>query len=359
MTESLTLKTALKRMSAILGLSLALAYTANKIVSSKSDGPRPLMSRMEKASWEQKKHLLSVDKLSREQVEVLIKTAQWMEIQLESRNILDLCKGKVLANIFYEPSTRTCCSFQAAMIRLGGQNINITNTSTSSVAKGETLEDTIKCLASYADAISLRHGEVGAPHRAAHSADIPIINAGDGSGEHPTQALLDIYTMLSEQGQVDGKTITIAGDLKHGRTVHSLAKLLTRFNVTLQFASPPSLGMPEDVLNACKKAKVNYTIFTDLGLAIKSSDILYMTRVQKERFKDPAEYNKVKDKFVLNKDFLEKSNAQTGLTIMHPLPRVNEIDSDVDDLPGAAYFRQMRYGMIMRMAILWLLIKEN
>jgi len=359
MSDSLTTKLILKRTSAILGLSLALAYTANKIFSSKGGGPRPPMTRFEKVSWEQKKHLLTVDKLDRDQVAVLVQTAQWMEIQVKSGNVLDLCKGKVLANLFYEPSTRTCCSFQAAMLRLGGQNITITNIKTSSVSKGETLEDTIKCLASYADAISLRHGEVGAPHRAAHSADVPVINAGDGSGEHPTQALLDIYTMLSEQGEVDGKTITIAGDLKHGRTVHSLAKLLTRFNVTLQFASPPSLGMPDDVLAACDKASVNYTVFTDLGPAIKSSDILYMTRVQKERFQDPEEYNKVKDSFVLTKAYLEKSSAQEGLTIMHPLPRVNEIDSDVDDLPGAAYFRQMRNGMFMRMAILWLLIKEN
>jgi len=359
MGESLTAKVLAKRISAILGLSLALAYTANKIFSSQGGGPRPLMSRMDKASWEQKKHLLSVDDLSREQVEVLVQTAKWMEIQLNCGRVLELCKGKVLANLFYEPSTRTCCSFQAAMLRLGGQNITITNTKTSSVSKGETLEDTIRCLASYSDAISLRHGEVGAPHRAAHSANIPVINAGDGSGEHPTQALLDIYTMLNEQGEVDGKTITIAGDLKHGRTVHSLAKLLTRFNVTLQFASPPALGMPDDVLKTCDQASVSYTVFTDLAPAISSSDILYMTRVQKERFKDPAEYMKVKDSFVLTKDYLVKSNAQAGLTIMHPLPRVKEIDSDVDDLPGAAYFRQMRNGMIMRMAILWLLIKEN
>jgi len=353
MTERV--KQIIKQVSVSVAMALAIGYTINLF---NIQGPRPSISKEEKLKWEQKMHLLSIDQLSVEEVEILIEVARWMEAQLCNGNVLNLCQGKILANLFYEPSTRTCCSFQAAMIRLGGQNITITDTKTSSVKKGESLEDTIRCLASYADAISLRHGEVGAPHRASNSVNIPIINAGDGSGEHPTQALLDIYTMVMEQGQLNGKTITLAGDLKHGRTVHSLTKLLTKFTVSLQFASPPSLGMPEEILKACTKANVRYTIFTDLSLAIKSTDILYMTRVQKERFKDLDEYNKVKDSFVLTKDFLLKSNTRSELTIMHPSPRVNEIDSDVDDMPGAAYFRQMRYGMIMRMAILWLLIKE-
>jgi len=347
-----------RRAAAAVGLAAALGWALLKVFPSNAAPP---ISVGAKEKWERKiQHMLSVETLEKPMIEQLITVARWMEKKLDSGEPIKLCEGKVLANLFYEPSTRTCCSFQAAMLRLGGTNITITDTKSSSVSKGESLEDTIRCLASYSDAIVLRHSEIGAAHEAAGVSKLPVLNAGDGAGEHPTQALLDLYTIVRERGKVDGLVITLAGDLKNGRTVHSLAKLLANYKVTLRFASPDGLGMPDSVKEYVRAKCPGLTMvdFTELSAAVQKADVLYMTRIQKERFGSEKAYLAVKDKFILTRQLLTK-HASKDLVVMHPLPRVNEITPDVDDFPGAAYFRQMRFGMVVRMALLWLLIPKD
>jgi aspartate carbamoyltransferase catalytic subunit len=238
----------------------------------------------------------------------------------------------------------------AAMMRLGGQVIPINNVQYSSVSKGESLPDTIRTLESYSDVIVIRHPEVGAAATAAYYADKPVINAGDGVGEHPTQALLDLFTIVEELGKVDGLTITMVGDLKYGRTVHSLTKLLVNYDVKFRFVSPDILKMPDDVLDVVKGTGHTYEEVESLPDAITGSDVLYVTRVQKERFTDLAAYDRVKDLYVVDEELL--TQAKERMIVMHPLPRVGEISYGVDDDPRAAYFRQMRNGMYIRMALL-------
>ncbi|TFK22828.1 aspartate carbamoyltransferase [Coprinopsis marcescibilis] len=297
-----------------------------------------------------RRHILSVKQFTQRDLYDLFALAHEIQLQVERVGTLDTLKGKVLCTAFYEPSTRTSSSFDAAMKRLGGQVVQIT-AETSSVRKGETLPDTVRTLACYGDAIVIRHPDVGSAQLAAKFSPVPIINAGDGIGEHPTQALLDVYTIRSELGTVNGRTITLIGDLKNGRTVHSLVTLLCHYAVRLNFVSPPSLAMPSSVVAAARKAGIPVTICESLDEVLTDTDVLYVTRVQKERFDSETEWVQVKDAYRVDHAVL--SRAKEDMIVMHPLPRVNEIDPEVDyDSRRAVYFRQMRYGLFIRMALL-------
>jgi len=262
----------------------------------------------------------------------------------------DLLKGKILANLFYEPSTRTSSSFTAAMERLGGSVIPINEVRYSSVSKGESLPDTVRTLEAYVDVIVLRHPDTGAAALAAQYARKPIINAGDGTGEHPTQALLDLFTIREELGRIDGLTVTMLGDLKYGRTVHSLSRLLTLYNVRLNYVSPEILRMPAEIIEEIRGHGAPQAEYSELEPVLADTDVLYVTRVQRERFADPAEYEIVKGAYVIGVDSLK--GAKDRMVVMHPLPRVGEISMDLDDDPRAAYFRQVEYGLYVRMALL-------
>jgi aspartate carbamoyltransferase len=294
--------------------------------------------------------ILSVSQFDKEKLEYIFRVAHEMRVLVERFGSADLLQGKILANLFYEPSTRTSSSFMAAMLRLGGQVIPINNVQYSSVTKGESLPDTVRTLESYADVIVLRHPEVGSAATAARYAAKPVINAGDGIGEHPTQALLDLFTIVEELGKVDGLRVAMVGDLKYGRTVHSLTKLLVNYGVEFYFVSPEILAMPDDVLEVVRRHGHPHTIMQDVHDVIGDVDVLYVTRVQKERFSDLAEYDRVSDQYVVDEALMSKAKGQ--MIVMHPLPRVNEISYAVDEDPRAAYFRQMRNGMYIRMALL-------
>ncbi len=294
--------------------------------------------------------IISVSQFNRDKLDYIFGVAHEMRVLVERFGSADLLQGKILANLFYEPSTRTSSSFMAAMLRLGGQVIPINNVQYSSVTKGESLPDTVRTLESYADVIVLRHPEVGAAATAARYAKKPVINAGDGVGEHPTQALLDHFTILEELGKVDGLKVAMVGDLKYGRTVHSLTKLLVNYDVEFVFVSPDILCMPEDVLDVVRAGGHRFSVQEDAHGVIEDADVLYVTRVQKERFSDMAEYDRMKDQYVVDEELMAR--AKERMIVMHPLPRVNEISYAVDADPRAAYFRQMRNGMYIRMALL-------
>lgn len=294
--------------------------------------------------------VISVRQFDRQKLDHICLVADEMRSMVERFGSADLLQGKVLANLFYEPSTRTSSSFAAAMMRLGGKVISINEVRYSSVSKGESLPDTVRTLESYADVIVLRHPEVGAAAQAAHYARKPVINAGDGIGEHPTQALLDFYTIRRELGQVDGLTVAMLGDLKYGRTVHSLTRLLLNYDVSFIFISPDILRMPPEIIAEVKAAGHSYRETDDVHHVIGEVDVLYVTRVQKERFEDMADYEAVKDCYVITPELMEK--AKQRMIVMHPLPRVGEISYAVDNDPRAAYFRQMENGMYVRMALL-------
>jgi aspartate carbamoyltransferase len=296
------------------------------------------------------KDILSVKQFGREDLEYIFGVAHEMREMVFRIGTFDLLKGKILANLFYEPSTRTSSSFTSAMERLGGSVIPINEVRYSSVSKGESLPDTVRTLECYADVIVLRHPEIGSAALAAKYARKPIINAGDGVGEHPTQALLDLFTVVEELGKVDGLTVTMLGDLKYGRTVHSLARLLSMFKVKLNYVSPDILRMPPEIIAELKENGVPQEEFQALEPVLPKTDVLYVTRVQKERFSDQAQYESVKDAFVITPETLKI--AKERMIIMHPLPRVGEISMEVDDDPRAAYFRQMEYGLYVRMALL-------
>jgi aspartate carbamoyltransferase catalytic subunit len=294
--------------------------------------------------------ILSVDQFNRESLDYIFEVAHEMRVLVERFGSADLLQGKILANLFYEPSTRTSSSFMAAMLRLGGQVIPINNVQYSSVSKGESLPDTIRTLESYSDVIVIRHPEVGSAATAAYYAEKPVINAGDGVGEHPTQSLLDMFTIVEELGGVDGLKIAMVGDLRYGRTVHSLTKLLLDYKVEFTFVSPENLRMPNDILDEVKRRDHTYAETEAIQDVIANADVLYVTRVQKERFTDLAEYDRVKDFYVVDEELMQQ--AKEEMIIMHPLPRVGEISYAIDDDPRAAYFRQMRNGMYIRMALL-------
>lgn len=301
--------------------------------------------------WWAGRHILSVTQFTRVELHALFDVATEMKQMVARAGHYELLRGKVLALLFLEPSTRTACSFQAAMLRLGGTCLSVADAGKrSSVAKGESVEDTVRTLESYADAAIVRSPVVGAAATAAAAARKPVINAGDGVGEHPTQALLDVFTIREELGTVNGLTITFVGDLRHGRTVHSLARLLSLYHVKLRYVSPPSLRMPGEVLAAVADKGTEQSEHGSLDEVLRETDVLYVTRVQRERFESAAEYDAVSGGFVVTPKALAR--AKDTMIVMHPLPRLGEIHPDVDSDHRAVYFRQMEYGMYVRMALL-------
>mgnify|MGYP001765812266 CR=1 FL=1 len=300
------------------------------------------------------KDILSVRQFSVDDLNYIFGVANEMRGMVKRIGTFDLLKGKILANLFYEPSTRTSSSFTSAMERLGGSVIPINEVKYSSVSKGESLADTVRTLECYADVIVLRHSEVGSAALAAQYARKPIINAGDGVGEHPTQALLDLFTILEEMKRVDGLTITLLGDLKNGRTVHSLARLVSLFNVKINYVSPDILRMPPEVMAEVSERGIPQQEVRTLEEVLPQTDVLYVTRVQKERFENPDDYETVRGSYVIEPDLMKR--AKDDMIVMHPLPRVGEIDMSFDDDPRAAYFRQMEYGLYVRMALLALVL---
>lgn len=297
------------------------------------------------------KSILSVDMFNeKDQLRDIFDLAKKFKVSIQKKAYLDeILRGKVMASCFYEVSTRTCCSFAAAMQRLGGRVIYMDETS-SSVKKGESLEDSIAVMSGYADIVVLRHPEVGAMARAAEVSQTPVINAGDGIGEHPTQALLDVFTIREEFGTVKGITITMVGDLKHGRTVHSLARLLTLYDVTINYVCPPSLTMPDKIIKYVASKKITQNFYSSLEEALPETDVLYMTRIQKERFASEEEYKSTCGLYIVTPKLMAK--AKTKMIVMHPLPRNEEIDRAFDNDKRAAYFRQAEYGMYLRMSLL-------
>ncbi len=291
------------------------------------------------------KDVLSMRDYGRKEIDFVLDEATKMMKVAEKPSTL--CAGKILATLFFEPSTRTRLSFETAMLRLGGGVIGFSDPSASSVKKGETLEDTIKTVECYADIIAIRHPENDSAVRAAAAASIPILNGGAGSGEHPTQALLDLHTMKYAKGQIDGLKIGLCGDLLYGRTTHSLALALNYFDVELYLISPKELAMKEDIR---KDLKMKVSETTDLTKVISKLDVLYDTRIQKERFTDPAKYDELKNAYIIDPAMVRK--GKKDLVLMHPLPRVNEITTDVDSMPNAWYFKQVKHGVYVRMALI-------
>ncbi len=291
--------------------------------------------------------LVSIDDISKQEMLDLLQRARYFE---ENPNSM-LLNGRVVATLFFEPSTRTRLSFETAVNRLGGRVIGFSDASTSSTSKGETLKDTIKMVSNYADLIVMRHHLEGAARYATEVTETPIVNAGDGANQHPSQTMLDLYSILKTQGTLENLTITLVGDLKYGRTVHSLLQAMRHFNPTFNFVAPEELRMPAEYRELCDRYGIKYTEHRDFSPeVINESDIIYMTRVQQERFSDPMEYEKVKNCYVLRNAML--ADSKPNLKILHPLPRVNEISQDVDDNPKAYYFEQAGNGLFARQAII-------
>jgi aspartate carbamoyltransferase len=296
------------------------------------------------------KDILHGNQFAKRDIDRMIKIASNFERELKKKDSLTLLKGKILATLFFEPSTRTRLSFETAMQRLGGGVISMASAESSSAAKGETVADTARTVSQYADAIVIRHPRIGSAKEAADAAPIPVINAGDGAGQHPTQALLDIYTIQKESGSLRNLAVSVVGDLRNGRTVHALVELLSLYQARLYFVSPVNLRMPEEITSNLKQKGVEIEETEDLEKAASGSHLIYMTRIQKERFTDLTEYERVKGRYIIDGEFLRKLKKR--ITILHPLPRVDEISPDVDAYPGAAYFRQVRNGVYVRMALL-------
>ena len=295
------------------------------------------------------KNLIDIKDLSVEEINELIKVAK--NIIKSPDKYSHKCDGKILATLFFEPSTRTRLSFESAMLRLGGNVLGFSEASSSSVSKGESVADTIHVVGGYSDVIAMRHPKEGAPFVASVKSSVPIINAGDGGHNHPTQTLTDLLTISQEKGDLNNLTIGLCGDLKFGRTVHSLINAMLRYkNIKFVLISPDELKLPEYMIKVLEASGVEYTETNDIEEYMADLDILYMTRVQKERFFNEQDYIRLKDYYILNMDKLK--TAKKDLCIMHPLPRVNEISTDVDDDPRAAYFRQAEYGVYIRMALI-------
>ena len=301
------------------------------------------------------KHLIDITDLNVEEIDDLIKTAK--DIMQNKEKYSEKCKSKILATLFFEPSTRTRLSFESAMLGLGGQVLGFSSASSSSTAKGESVSDTIRTVACYSDIIAMRHPKEGAPMVVSEKSRVPIINAGDGGHNHPTQTLTDLLTISSEKGRLDNLTIGLCGDLKFGRTVHSLITAMTRYkNIKFVLISPNELKIPDYIKEEkLKKNNIEFVETQDIEEYIDELDILYMTRVQKERFFNEADYIRLKDYYVLTLNKLK--NAKEDLKILHPLPRVNEIATEVDDDPRACYFKQVEYGRYIRMALILKLLE--
>ena len=296
------------------------------------------------------RHVIESQQFSRSLLEELFARSE--EIKREPHKFMGRLNGRVMAALFYEPSTRTRLSFEAAMLRLGGQTMGTDNAREfSSAAKGETLEDTIRIVGGYADVIVIRHNEEGAARRAAAVSSVPVINAGDGPGQHPTQALLDIYTIKDELNRIDGIKVAMVGDLANGRTVRSLTYLLSKFkDIKIWFVAPPAVAMRDDLKSHLDEHQVPWVETEDLESVLPEVDVVYMTRIQKERFADPEAYNAVKGIYRIDTSSLALMRKYA--IVMHPLPRIDEIAPEVDEDPRAAYFRQARNGLPVRMALL-------
>ncbi|MBI5457299.1 aspartate carbamoyltransferase [Candidatus Kaiserbacteria bacterium] len=293
------------------------------------------------------KHLVEIQQFDRASIQKLFKLASSYEGQRD-----ESLKGKILAALFYEPSTRTRLSFSSAMLRLGGSVITMESGGTSSQAKGETLEDSIKVISQYADAIAMRHQETGSAARAAAVSSVPIVNAGDGNmGQHPTQALLDLYTIQRELGREDGIHVAIVGNLRYYRAARSLSYILGKYkDMSITFVSSPELAMADDVKAYLKRHRVKWTETQDMNTVLQSADVIYQTRIAKEWIKNDEEYEKQRGRYVIDREVAD--SMKDGAIIIHPLPRIGEITDDVDTSPHAVYFKQVGYGLIVRMALL-------
>ena len=302
------------------------------------------------------KNIISIKDFEREDIEYILDEASKMENVAKSREISEDLKGKILGLMFFEPSTRTRMSFETAMKRLGGEGIGFESSGSSSVSKGESIADTAKMFEGYSDALVIRHELEGVSKFISDIVDVPVINAGDGAGQHPTQTLLDLYTIKKEIGEIDNLKIALIGDLKFGRTVHSLSNALGLFkNVKIYLVSPPELKMPQEVLHDINKTNVTWIETESIEDIIDDVNVLYVTRIQKERFGDINDYNKIKGAYIINKKMIEGKD----LIVMHPLPRIDEIDTDVDNTKYNKYFTQAANAVPVRMAILKTLIKNN
>lgn len=302
------------------------------------------------------KNIISIKDFEREDVEYILDEAEKLEDIAQSKEVSDELKGKLLGLMFFEPSTRTKISFETAMKRLGGDCIGFENSTSSSVSKGESIADTAKMFEGYSDALVIRHELEGVSKFISGIVDVPVINAGDGAGQHPTQTLLDLYTIRKEIGEIDNLNIALIGDLKFGRTVHSLANALGLFkNIKIYLVSPPELKMPQEILIDLNKTNVEYEEVSNIESVIDDVNVLYVTRIQKERFADIEEYQKIKGAYIINKKMLDGKD----LIVMHPLPRIDEISSDVDNTKYNKYFTQAANAVPVRMAILKTLIKNN
>ena len=299
------------------------------------------------------KDIISIRDFDKKDIEYILKLAEEMEPIARSEKKSDALSGKLLGMLFYEPSTRTRLSFEAAMKRLGGSTIGFAEAGTSSATKGENLTDTVRIVGEYSDALVIRHNMEGTARFVANIVDVPVINAGDGAGQHPTQTMLDLYTMKRILGRIDDLRIALVGDLKYGRTVHSLAYALAKFDVDVSFVSPKELKMPREILHDLSKSGVDVYETDNIHEVLDKTDVLYVTRIQKERFPDPAEYLKIKGAYTITSKLLEGSDA----IVMHPLPRIDEISHDVDNTPQGRYFEQAFYGVPVRMALLKSVIK--
>ncbi|MCE5295970.1 MAG: aspartate carbamoyltransferase [Euryarchaeota archaeon] len=298
--------------------------------------------------------IVSIRDLSCEQIDEIMDLSEKMIPYASGEKITKALDGKILSCLFFEPSTRTRMSFETAMNRLGGRSLDMGTPSMTSLAKGETLADTIRMLESYSDVIVLRHPHEGAARLASRFSQKPVINAGDGAGQHPTQTLLDLFTIKKNKGKMDGLKVAMVGDLKYGRTVHSLAEALTMFGAELSFIAPPSLQMPKDTIKQIEKMGGKPKVSSKLEDVIGETDVLYVTRIQKERFPDLAEYQKVAGIYRVDMDSLRE--AKSDMIIMHPLPRLDEIAPEVDRTPHAKYFDQAFNGVPVRMALLNLIL---
>ncbi len=295
------------------------------------------------------RNLISITDFSVEEIDKMIKVAG--DIMTNPDKYIDICKGKKLATLFFEPSTRTRLSFEAAMLELGGSVLGFSEASSSSASKGESVSDTIRTVGCYADIIAMRHPKEGAPVVAARRTTVPIINGGDGGHHHPTQTLTDLLTITREKGRLNNLTVGLCGDLKFGRTVHSLIEAMLRYeNVKFVLIAPPELRVPQYIIDMLEKAGATYEQVETMEAVMPELDILYMTRVQRERFFNEEDYIRLKDTYILNMEKL--ANAKKDMAILHPLPRVNEISVEVDDDPRAAYFRQALCGKYIRMALI-------
>jgi len=297
--------------------------------------------------------IISIKDFSKEEINYVLEYSKKMVPYAKGEKYIHILEGRVLSSLFFEPSTRTRLSFESAMNRLGGRVIGFSDPSGTSQKKGESLADTIRMADSYSDVIVVRHHQEGAARLAAEFADVPVLNAGDGAGRHPTQCLLDLFTILTEKKKIEKNKVVLLGDLKYGRTVHSLAYALSLYGVELTLVSPGSLKMPKEVINECKELGVKPKSTSSLEKAINDADVLYVTRIQKERFPDAEEYNRVVGIYKIDNDLLK--HAREDIIVMHPLPRVTEINPEVDKTPHALYFKQAFNGVPVRMALLTLI----